>query len=165
MIHTSKWWLTLNTSSTYLFNIHFKYIPTPNMSAIQISFTSMIKMRFLEKPWVTVGEWCCALKALTKCMVRSSHRKETTLPNGPQMDGQIPKVLDWTTGVLKGPPGPRTFGQPVIPDPSAPRWFRPWASPTGGVGWPWGEERAPLASWLSCRLLHLTYHSTSPRLW
>lgn len=54
----------------------------------------MIKMRFLEKPWVTVGEWSCALEAQTKCMVRSSQRKETTLPNGPQIDGQIPKAYD-----------------------------------------------------------------------
>lgn len=42
------------------------------------------------------------------------------------------------------PQGPRTFGQPVIPDPSAPRWLRPRASPTGrGWGGPGGGERPP----------------------
>lgn len=37
-----------------------------------IILTSTIKMIYLLKPWVTVGEWGFTLEAQTKCMVRSS---------------------------------------------------------------------------------------------
>lgn len=65
----------------------------------------MIWMRFLGKPWETVGGWSCALAAQTKCMVRSTQRKGTTLPNGPQTDRTDTQRLRLNHRSPQGAPG------------------------------------------------------------
>lgn len=89
-------------------------------------------------------------------------RKKLHYPMGRGLSDRNPEL--WANHRSpQGAPGPETFGQPVIPDPSSASDHRRLPQERGGWAGPGGGDS--LASWLSCRLLQITYHSTSPRLW
>lgn len=129
-----------------------------------IILPSTNKVIFLWKPW-TIGEWSFALEAQTKFMVRSSQRRKLHYPMVRRLTDRYPKLKIEPQESSRRPrgQGPSANLSSPIPVPRGGSDHGRLPQEGGGVGL--GEERDPLASWLSCRLLHLTYHSTSPRLW
>lgn len=130
---------------------------------------------FSKKQWHLVKwEVCSCGHILFQCEVRSGQRQVlTTSPsstsdkypkhnNEPQKSSKTPGGGGW-----EGRGGePRTFGQPVIPDPSGPHHGHTTGLSHRKGGWGEAEGEATLPrSWFHADCFVVTYHSTSPRLW